>query len=65
MGESIFTTPSAQETDPLPIEESLWSQNVSLRSLILTSQATNSPLNRTKTDCPKLGYAHPQHTSRC
>ncbi|UKZ79733.1 hypothetical protein TrVFT333_007494 [Trichoderma virens FT-333] len=28
MGESIFTTPFAQETDPLPIEEDLWSKNI-------------------------------------
>ncbi|KAM0255382.1 hypothetical protein ACHAQJ_005824 [Trichoderma viride] len=28
MGESILTTPFAQETDPLPIEEGMWSQNI-------------------------------------
>ncbi|KAK0761215.1 hypothetical protein N5P37_006162, partial [Trichoderma harzianum] len=28
MGESIFTTPFAQETDPLPIEEDLWAKNI-------------------------------------
>ncbi|KAL7935536.1 hypothetical protein V8C35DRAFT_279265 [Trichoderma chlorosporum] len=28
MGESIFTTPFAQENDPLPIEEELWAKNI-------------------------------------
>ncbi|KAL6816182.1 hypothetical protein V8C40DRAFT_254667 [Trichoderma camerunense] len=28
MGESIFTTPFAHETDPLPIEEDLWAKNI-------------------------------------
>ncbi|RFU77119.1 hypothetical protein TARUN_5100 [Trichoderma arundinaceum] len=30
MGESIFTTPFAQETDPLPIEEDMWAQNANV-----------------------------------
>lgn len=34
MGESIFTTPFAQETDPLPIEEDLWAKNVSFIPLV-------------------------------
>lgn len=54
MGESIFTTPFAQETDPLPIEEDLWAKNVSPRPSVYTYQAANHLLNITKKIAPSL-----------